>query len=211
MLARYTETPPIKGAELLYREATILTRIEEIARAVGHDYRHGTRPLCLVPVLRGGGFFGHQLFHTLAKMIPRPPLLLIDPIEVSRYGLGFRSDGRARIIKGLTLPRVEMDILLVEDMTDDGGTLARLVKYAGQRKFGAASVRTAALVYRDRGERPHLDYPALPIPGTHWAVGCGLDVFELFREQADIWLIDQKNLPQWLLDWRDLLIAQRAA
>lgn len=151
----------------------------EIEAAVGRvagelDARLEGSPVLLVGVLKGSVFF----LCDLARRMRSP--VTIDFLQVSSYGTGTRPSGNVRMVRDLAIDIAGKHVVVVEDIVDTGGTLAKIIELLGARS--PASLRVCALL---RKRVPG----AAGIPVDHvgfdvddrFVVGYGLDLAERFR------------------------------
>jgi hypoxanthine phosphoribosyltransferase len=81
-------------------------------------------------------------------------------------------------------PRLDLEgqhVLVVDDIFDEGHTLAAIKGSVEKRK--AASVRLAALVRKDHDRglpRDYVDFVGLDVPDVY-VFGCGMDAYEEWR------------------------------
>ena len=158
---------------ILLDEATIQTRVEELAAEISTTYE-GEGELVLVGVLKGAFVFLADLSRTLS--IPRR----IEFMAVSSYESGDVSSGTVRMVMDLRESIENKHVLIVEDIVDTGRTLRYLTDLLKARN--PASVRTCAFVRKpDRivVESP-LDFLGFDLPDV-WVVGYGLDYDEQYR------------------------------
>jgi len=104
----------------------------------------------------------------------------LDFMVVSSYGNDVRSSGEVRLLKDTSESVEGRDILLVEDIVDNGLTLQYLQGLLRSR--APRSLRTAVLLdkpYRRLVDVP-LDYVGLEAPDA-FVVGYGLDYQERYR------------------------------
>ena len=154
--------------------------VERVAAAiVASDVVH---PLFLC-VLKGGTFF-------LADLVRRIPLpATIAFVRSSSYGEGMRSSGAPTFTEEAGTHIEGRDVIIVEDIVDTGVTVAELRSRLRER--GAASVRTAAFLYKPHGaggaERP--DYYGFDIP-DRFVIGYGLDYAEEGRHLPGIYVLE---------------------
>jgi hypoxanthine phosphoribosyltransferase len=158
--------------------------LDRMARALSPEFE-GSRPLVLI-VLTGGLYVGAALTQRL------PFALDIDFVRVSRYGAGTEP---GRLVWQLTprLPLAGRSVLFIDDVWDEGLTLAGLVEWAvGQ---GAIKVRSAVLVHKEPPERPGgivpvagPDYFGLRA-GRDWIVGWGMDLAGSGRHLPAIYVL----------------------
>jgi hypoxanthine phosphoribosyltransferase len=157
---------------VLFDEATILGRLDEIAAQISSDYRD--RELTVIAVLNGSIIF-------MADLLRRIPLpLKLDCLSVASYHGGTKSSGEV-IFKQIALPDIAgRHILILDDILDSGRTLAAI-----REKLGAAnprSVRVCVLLQKRKARTcpVHADYVAFEIE-DEFVVGYGLDYMERYR------------------------------
>jgi hypoxanthine phosphoribosyltransferase len=176
------------GARCLYSAEAVTEALEHMARALTAELRD-SRPLVLI-VLTGGLYVGAALTQRL------PFALDIDFIRVSRYGRGTQP-GRLvwRVVPHQAL--AGRFVLLVDDVWDEGRTLAELTEWALRK--GARKVRSAVLVHKEPPARPGAllpvagpDYCGLRA-GREWIVGWGMDFEENGRNLPAIYVLPGKG------------------
>jgi hypoxanthine phosphoribosyltransferase len=160
-------------AEVLLSEEQIRAKVIELGKRISADY--ADRELTLVSVLKGSLPFMADLM----RQIDLP--LRIDLMEVSSYGgTATESSGLVRILKDLSAPIDDRDVLLVEDIIDTGLTLNYLLRYL--RGKNPRSIKVCSLLdkpARRLVEIP-IDYVGFEIPDA-FVVGYGLDFGEVYR------------------------------
>ena len=168
----YTEfTDP--NLEILYSPEQIADRIVELGRQITSDYTG--RDLVLVGVLKGSSVFHADLM----RAIDLP--LTIDFMAVSSYKDGTKSTGDVEILKDLSNPIRDKDVLVVEDIVDTGLTLTRLLDILDSR--GANSIKLATLLDKPEpriNKELNIDYTGFVIPNK-FVVGFGLDAAGRYR------------------------------
>lgn len=161
---------PLLTEELL-SEAEIKARIKEMGAALSRDYRDKD-PL-LLGVLRGAAVFLADLARELTVNA------VIDLLVVTRYGYKDKP-GQLRIIKDLNYPIEGKDVLIVEDIIDEGLTLFQLREALLLRR--PASLKICTLFDKPCNRKVSLtpDYSGFTIP-DQFIVGYGLDYKQKFR------------------------------
>jgi len=158
---------------ILITEDQIRTRVAELGSQITAD--NAGKSLTLVSVLKGSLPFMADLMRAIE--IP----VRIDLMEVSSYGgTATESSGLVRILKDLSSPIDERDVLIVEDIIDTGLTLNYLIRYL--RGKNPSSLRICTLLdkpARRLVEIP-IDYRGFTIP-DQFVVGYGLDYGEHYR------------------------------
>lgn len=173
----WTDLP--ETAELVHPPEAVAAAYDRMAEAINLDWA-GREPLVL-SVLLGG------LVPT-GQLLPRLLFSLeLESIHASRYGGGTRGGELNWIARPRTSLR-DRNVLLIDDILDEGLTLRALVDYCHAE--GAARVGTAVLV-RKRRERPpamEADYCGLEVP-DRYVFGCGMDLHDYHRQLPGIYAI----------------------
>ncbi len=158
---------------VLYSEAQLRERVQELGRQITEDYRD--RDLILVCVLKGSCVFMADLMRAIRVNAA------IDFMCVSSYGAGTSTRGAVQLIKDLGTDVAGKDVLLVEDILDSGVTLSflrdHIIRSRGPASFGICTLF-------DKPERRRVDvqpdYVGFVIPDA-FIVGYGLDYAERYR------------------------------
>ena len=159
--------------EVLYSEGQIRDRIFELGRQITAEYRD--RDLVLVGVLKGSCVFMADLMRVIDLQ------LTIDFMAVSSYKDGTVSTGDVEILKDLSNPIREKDVIVVEDIVDTGLTLSRLLEILSSR--GASSIKLATFLDKPEPRiktELKIDYTGFVVP-NRFLVGYGLDAAGRFR------------------------------
>ena len=159
--------------EILYSEDQIEKRIRELGRQITEDHRG--RDLVLVGVLKGSCVFLADLMRAIDLR------LTIDFMSVSSYKDGTVSTGDVEILKDLSNPIRDKDVIVVEDIVDTGLTLSRLLEILGSR--GARSIRLASFLDKPEPRiktELKIDYTGFVVP-NRFLVGYGLDAAGRYR------------------------------
>jgi hypoxanthine phosphoribosyltransferase len=156
----------------------IARTIDRLAREIVRDYRH--IPLTLVGVLKGALYVTVDLARAISALADGPSEIAIDYLCVSSYGNASRSSGEVRLLKDIGETVAGSNIVIVEDIVDNGLTLQYLRALLEERN--PASLRACVLFdkpYHRTVEVP-VEYVGLRVPDA-FVVGYGLDYQELFR------------------------------
>ena len=159
--------------EVLYSEGQIRDRIFELGGQITAEYRD--RDLVLVGVLKGSCVFMADLMRAIDLQ------LTIDFMAVSSYKDGTVSTGDVEILKDLSNPIREKDVIVVEDIVDTGLTLSRLLEILSSR--GASSIKLATFLDKPEPRiktELKIDYTGFVVP-NRFLVGYGLDAAGRFR------------------------------
>ena len=157
---------------VLFDEATILQRLDELAAQISDEYRD--RELTVIAILNGSLIF-------MADLLRRIPLpLKLDCLSVASYHGGIQTTGEL-IFRQVALPDIEgRHILILDDILDSGVTLSAVrqkLETAGPR-----SVRICVLLEKNktRLRQVEADYVGFQIE-DEFVVGYGLDYMERYR------------------------------
>jgi hypoxanthine phosphoribosyltransferase len=151
---------------------------KRIAEEIARDY--AGRSLILLGVLKGALFVTADLARALAQTPGGPADVRLDFIAVSSYGNAHRSSGEVRLIQDTTHAIEGRDVIIVEDIVDNGHTLHYLLAMLANRQ--PASLRAAVLLDKPyhRAVDVKVDYTGLTCP-DEFVVGYGLDYQERYR------------------------------
>jgi len=159
-------------SRVLFDEATIHRRLDELAAQISDDYRN--RELTVIAILNGSLMF-------MADLLRRIPLpLTLDCLSVASYNGGIETTGEL-IFRQVALPDVEgRHILILDDILDSGVTLAAVQEKLETAK--PASIRICVLLQKERTRlRPvEAHYVGFQI-ADEFVVGYGLDYMERYR------------------------------
>ena len=153
----------------------------EIAAEINRRFA-GRSPV-IVAVLKGASTF-------LADLLRRLTLpVMVDYVRIASYGAG-TTPGEVRFIKDVELPLQGRDVIVVDDIVDTGGTLARLRQ--ALEAHGPASITTVALLRRAprRSLPPTLDLVGFELETEAFVAGYGIDCAERFRERDAIYQVE---------------------
>jgi hypoxanthine phosphoribosyltransferase len=164
-------------AECLFSEAQVEQAIAALAGQVGERLAE-SNPL-LLAVMNGGVIFAGRLLPQLHFPLE------VNAITATRYA-GATSGGTLRWLLEPSLPLQGRNVLIVDDVLDEGITLAEIIRYCWDQ--GAASVLTAVLVEKDLGRsRPcQADFVALHT-GDRYLFGYGMDYKGYLRNAPGIY------------------------
>ena len=158
---------------LLYSAEQIKGRVAELGAEITSDY--ADRDLVLIGVLKGSCVFMADLMREIDLK------LTIDFMAVSSYKDGTVSTGDVEILKDLTNPIREKDVIVCEDIVDTGLTLFRLTEILESK--GANSIKIATLLDKPEPrvkKELKIDYCGFQIPNK-FVVGYGLDAAGRYR------------------------------
>lgn len=176
-------------AAIVFDAQTIAAAVQRLAEAIVRDC--AGEPVVLVGVLKGALF----LISDLARSLPHTMDVTIDFIVVSSYGNADRSSGEVRLLKDTSASVEGKNVVIVEDIVDNGPTLAYLQRLLGSRN--PASLRSCVLLdkpYR-RSVDVRIDYTGLTAPDT-FIVGYGLDYQEKYRNLPYLARLDESTVTE---------------
>jgi hypoxanthine phosphoribosyltransferase len=169
--------------KVLITREQIATRVAEMGQDISRDF--AGQSVMLIGVLKGACLF----LSDLARQIELDATF--DFIAVSSYGAAKQSAGEVQLIKDVTGPLQNQNVILVEDILDTGLTLTFLSKLFQARQPRALKIATL-LDKPSRRQRPiQADYVGFSIP-DEFVVGYGLDYAEHYRNLADICVLDNE-------------------
>jgi hypoxanthine phosphoribosyltransferase len=168
---------------MLHNMEVLISR-EQIADGVARIGQEITREFAGETVILLGVLKGACLFLSdLARQIELDATF--DFIAVRSYGTKKESAGEVQLIKDVTTPLEDKNVILVEDILDTGLTFTFLKKLLQARK--PRTLKLAALLDKpSRRVMPvQADYVGFQIPDK-FVVGYGLDYAERYRNLPDI-------------------------
>ena len=166
--------------EILLSRQQIAGRVAELGQQITADF--AGQSVLLIGVLKGACMF----LGDLARQIQLDSTF--DFIAVRSYGNDRQSTGEVQLIKDVTMPLRNQNVILVEDILDTGLTMTFLKKMlmAHQPRI----LKTATLL--DKPSRRVLpieaDYVGFLIP-DRFVIGYGLDYAERYRNLPDICIL----------------------
>lgn len=161
-------------SDLLFDRAQVAQAIARMAAAIRADYA-GQRPVFLT-VMHGGMLFASLLALEIGEAVD----LELDYLHATRYR-GATSGGGLHWLHRPATPLAGRRVLLVDDIVDEGHTLAEVRDWCRQQ--GAADVRIAAMTVKKHDRCvPGLsaDYVGLEVP-DRYVYGFGMDYHEQGR------------------------------
>ncbi len=171
----------LENAELLHSTAEVEQAITRMADEITAKIEK-SNPL-LLPVMVGGVILA-------GKLIPQLNFpLQVDYIHATRY----RSSTSGSSISWLKKPEKSLEdrtVLLIDDILDEGITLAAIIEYCYEA--GAKEVLTAVLAEKKLSiEKPveKADFTGLVIPDKY-VFGYGMDYREYHRNAAGIYAVE---------------------
>lgn len=177
---------------LLYKKEEIDKAIKRLAKEIYKTYcsylTEKNFLLKIIVILEGGRWFDAALAMELGKLFP-VGAIAHDSISVSSYKDN-TSPKEVQILKDTKNPIGGQHVLIVDDIVDTAGTLAKLLKILKARN--PASLRTCVLIDKTprREKEIPLDFVGFRLPKPLFLIGFGLDWAEAGRELEDIYYIE---------------------
>ncbi len=163
--------------KVLLSEEEIQEAVVRIAKQIDEDYKG--KEIILVGLLKGSVVFMADLL----KQITTP--CKIDFMCVSSYGADTKSSGRVNILKDLSQPITDADVIIVEDIIDSGNTMAFIKQYFAAKNANSVKICTMLSKPSRRETEVELDYVGYEVP-DEFVVGYGLDFAEHYRNLSYI-------------------------
>lgn len=172
----------LKNSRVLFNRDAVMSAVQKMADEINEYY--GDQPVILITVLTGAIIPAAWLATRLKMPIQ------MDFVHATRYRGGlYGAELEYRVP-----PRLDLEgknVLIVDDIFDEGNTLAAIKGSVEKRKAG--SVKMAALVRKvhDRGlSRDYVDFVGLDVPDVY-VFGCGMDVYEEWRHLDEILVLEE--------------------
>lgn len=172
----------LDNSRVLFNRDEVQAAVRKMADEINAHY--GDQPIIVISVMTGAIIPAAWLVTHLKMPIQ------MDFVHATRYRGGlYGAELEYRVP-----PRLELEgkhVLIVDDIFDEGNTLAAIKGSVEQRK--AASVRMAALVRKvhERGlSRDFVEFIGLDVPDVY-VFGCGMDAWEEWRHLDEILVLEQ--------------------
>lgn len=167
----------------IYSKERIGQEVQRLAREISNDYKD--KNLLVLVILKGAFIFAADLLRKLTVPVT------VDFLEISSY-CGMDSTGKAKMVKDSVLSLQGKDVLIVEDIIDQGLCLSLLLENLSQR--GPASLKICTLIdNRKRRARPiEPDYAGIR-DACGFLVGYGLDMDQRYRELPALYEVVPSN------------------
>lgn len=162
----------LERSRVIADRETVAAAVEQLADDINAYY--GDSSIVLIGVMTGAIL----PMAWLATRLKMP--LTMDFVHATRYRGGLHGAE----LEYRVPPRLDLegrDVLIVDDIFDEGNTLAAIKGSVEQRKAG--SVRMAVLVRKDHDRglpRDYVDFVGLDVPDVY-VFGAGMDAYEEWR------------------------------
>ena len=171
----------LENSRRLFNRDEVRAAVQKMADEINEYY--GDAPIILITVLTGAIIPATWLVTKLKMPIQ------MDFVHATRYRGGlYGAELEYRVP-----PRLDLEgknVLIVDDIFDEGHTLAAIKGSVEKRKAG--SVKMAVLVRKDhdRGlSRDYVDFVGLVVPDVY-VFGCGMDAYEEWRHLDEILVLE---------------------
>lgn len=179
------ETPDphtlLANSRVLFSRDEVDAAVQKMADEINAYY--GNEPIILISVLTGAIIPAAWLITRLKMPVQ------MDFVHATRYRGGlYGAELEYRVPPRLDL--AGKNVLIVDDIFDEGNTLAAIKGSVEKRK--AASVKMAALVRKDHDRglaRDYVDFIGMDVPDVY-VFGCGMDAYEEWRHLDEIWVLE---------------------
>ena len=172
----------LENSRVLFNRDEVSAAVQKMADEINTHY--GNEAVILITVLTGAIIPATWLITKLKMPVQ------MDFVHATRYRGGlYGAELEYRVP-----PRLDLEgknVLIVDDIFDEGNTLAAIKGSVEKRKAG--SVKMAALVRKDhdRGlSRDYVDFIGMDVPDVY-VFGCGMDAYEEWRHLDEIWVLEQ--------------------
>jgi hypoxanthine phosphoribosyltransferase len=171
----------LKNSRVLFSRDEVSAAVQKMADEINDFY--GDEPLIMISVLTGAIVPAAWLVTKLKMPVQ------MDFVHATRYRGGlYGAELEYRVP-----PRLDLEgksVLIVDDIFDEGHTLAAIKGSVEKRKAG--SVKMAALVRKDHDRglaRDYVDFIGLDVPDVY-VFGCGMDAYEEWRHLDEILVLE---------------------
>lgn len=170
--------------KVLVSREEIQEHCKRLAKEIEKDYKDKD-PAIFLGLLKGC----HPFMSDLLKHINLK--LEVDYMDVSSFFGNTRSQGDVKILKDMSIPVFERDIVIVEDIVDSGRTIKKVSDLLLSR--GAKSVEVVTIVDKPEGRTVEFvpKYIGKTIENA-FIIGYGLDYNELYRNLDEIGIPKQE-------------------
>lgn len=172
----------LENSRVLFNRDEVSAAVQKMADEINQYY--GDKPLIMISVLTGAIIPATWLVTKLKMPVQ------MDFVHATRYRGGlYGAELEYRVP-----PRLDLEgknVLIVDDIFDEGNTLAAIKGSVEKRKAG--SVKMAVLVRKDHDRglpRDYVDFVGLEVPDVY-VFGCGMDAYEEWRHLEEILVLEE--------------------
>ena len=171
----------LKNSKVLFGREVVEAAVQKMADEINEYY--GDEPIILITALTGAIIPATWLVTKLKMPVQ------MDFVHATRYRGGlYGAELEYRVP-----PRLELkgtNVLIVDDIFDEGNTLAAIKGSVEKREAG--NVKMAALVRKDHDRglpRDYVEFVGMDVPDVY-VFGCGMDAYEEWRHLDEIWVLE---------------------
>ena len=172
----------IRGRKLnlLIKSSEIKQKVHDLGEQITNDYKD--KNLLIVGILKGSFIFLADLIRSIDINTE------IDFIRISSYK-NEMTPGKVELVTDLGVPINDRDVLIVEDLLDNGGTLNFIREEILSKQ--PATFKTCVLLNKKRTRQfeIRIDYIGFEIDDK-FVVGYGTDFAEEGRNLPDIYVVE---------------------
>jgi hypoxanthine phosphoribosyltransferase len=173
-----------QGVCCLFGEVEVHEALQRMASKINAEYA-SAEPVLVLGVMNGA-------LVTLGQLLPKLSFPLhLDYVHATRYNQG-EAGGSLDWRRKPEKPLEGCQVLIVDDILDQGITLAAIVDYC--RRAGASEVKTAVLARKQLPSAPvvEADFVALQVP-DEYVFGFGMDYRGLWRNLPGIYALPPRG------------------
>lgn len=158
--------------------------VDRLANEIRRDY--SSKNPVLVGVLKGSFVFMADLVRALEIPVE------VDFICATRYGMSKKPTKEAKVIKDISTDVRGRDVIVFEDIIDEGKTMKALLENLNAKH--PASIKVCSLLLRGKktGLDVNVDYLGTTV-GEGFVVGYGLDFREHYRHLPGLYIIEEEG------------------
>jgi len=171
----------LENSRRLFNRDEVSAAVQKMADEINEYY--GDDPIILITVLTGAIIPATWLVTKLKMPVQ------MDFVHATRYRGGlYGAELEYRVP-----PRLDLEgknVLIVDDIFDEGHTLAAIKGSVEKRKAGAVKMAVLVRKDHDRGlSRDYVDFVGLDVPDVY-VFGCGMDAYEEWRHLDEILVLE---------------------
>jgi hypoxanthine phosphoribosyltransferase len=162
----------IPEGKIILPEDEVKEKVSLVAKQIAKDYKD--KDPILIGLLKGAAVYMSDLSRELGKLGKGD--LRHEYIVASSYKNETKSSGNVEIFLDLAIDIAGEDIIIVEDVYDEGHTLLAINRMLKARQ--PASLEYTVLLVKEgalKTDPINIKYPAFIIEGTPWVDGYGID------------------------------------
>jgi len=172
----------IAHSSLVYTADEVEHAVDAVASQINQHF--ASTSIVLMCVMTGGLYFSGKLLSKLTMPVE------LDYVQANRYH-DKTSGGELVWTKQPSLTLIQKQVLLIDDILDEGVTLAAV--YQQCLALGAKSVVTAVMADKSNHQTKPIaaNFVALTVP-NRFVFGCGMDAHGWWRNLAEIRALDDE-------------------